>query len=102
MGHTEGPWEANSRAIEQIELPHRKQTSVICYMEDVQTDEWLANARLIAAAPDLLDVLTRLTEKVTRANSLRHSGGRISSEDWSEFYALQNEARATIAKAEGK
>jgi len=43
------------------------------------------------------DILTRLTEKVKRANSIQHSGGKILAEDWSELYMLANEADAALA-----
>jgi hypothetical protein len=46
----------------------------------------------------LISILTRLTEKVERANSIQHSGGKILAEDWSELYQLTNEAKAIIAK----
>lgn len=46
------------------------------------------------------DMLQRLTEKVERANALQHSGGKVSSEDWSELYALTNEARKVLGDAE--
>jgi len=37
-----------------------------------------------------------LMEKVKRANSIQHSGGKISSQDWSELYMLQNQLAANI------
>jgi hypothetical protein len=51
--------------------------------EDINEDEEAANARLIAAAPDLLAALKRVC-----------SHGYRSSPDW-------DSARAAIAKAEG-
>lgn len=57
---------------------------------------------LTAAAPDLLAALVRLTEKTERANAIQHSGGAIEPEDWAELYQMSNEARAAIAKAEGR
>lgn len=52
--------------------------------------------------PDLLEMLERITEKTKRANEIRHSGGKIDAEDWSELYQLTNEATAAIAKASGQ
>lgn len=48
----------------------------------------------------VVSILTRLTEKVERANSLQHSGGSILAEDWSELYMLTNEARGVLAEVE--
>jgi len=59
-----------------------------------------ADKALIKAAPKLLRILTRLAEKVRRANSIQHSGGNLTAEDWSELYMLQGEAFAIIAQAE--
>jgi hypothetical protein len=44
----------------------------------------------------------RLQEKVKRANSIQHSGGKISPADWSEIYNLQNELAANIEIAENE
>jgi hypothetical protein len=65
-------------------------------------DEVDANARLIASAPSLLNVLERMTEKVSRVNAIQHSGGAIEAEDWAELYQMANEAQAEIAKARGE
>lgn len=51
---------------------------------------------------ELLEAITRITEKVKRANDIQHSGTKIPSEDWSELYQLTNEARAVIEKAKGE
>ena len=45
---------------------------------------------------DIMNILTRLTEKVERANSIQHSGGRVLAGDWAELYTLTNEARKVI------
>lgn len=52
--HTPGPWCVNGRAIEQDKA---RDASVIAYCEDEHTDEWAANARLIAVAPRMLTLL---------------------------------------------
>lgn len=40
--------------------------------------------------------LVRVLEKVERANSIQHSGGKLLPEDWSELYQLANEARSSL------
>lgn len=47
-----------------------------------------------------VQMLRRLAEKVRRANSIQHSGGRVSAEDWSELHQLTNEAFGLIDAAE--
>ena len=49
--------------------------------------------------PEFRSILERLTEKVARANSIQHSGGKVTSEDWSELYNLVNESRAILRSA---
>jgi len=44
-----------------------------------------------------LNMLVRLTEKVSRANAIQHSGGTIPPEDWAELYQLQNESKSIAA-----
>lgn len=65
-----------------------------------------ANAAFIVRAcnshDELANTLRRLAEKVKRANAIQHSGGDVSPEDWSELYALQNEAFGVLAKATGQ
>lgn len=50
---------------------------------------------------EMLNMLTRLTEKVERANSIQHGGGKVLAEDWSELYQLTNEARDILIGMEG-
>lgn len=42
------------------------------------------------------NMLRRLAEKVRRANSIQHSGGKVDDEDWSELHGLSNEAFALL------
>ena len=98
MKHTPGPWSISKHATPE----HSPQFGI--YAESgsnrdhaiVTGENSNANAKLIAAAPELLTELRRLTEKVERANAIQHSGGAIEPEDWSELYQLTNEARAAI------
>lgn len=84
---TSGPWEANGTAIETVATP----SAVIgrayderegCGIESQSEAE--ANARLIAAAPDLLDAL----KEVVALSDRKHNA-------W-------DKAHAAIAKAEGR
>lgn len=45
----------------------------------------------------LVNMLTRLTEKTERANAIQHSGGKVDAEDWAELHQLANEARGILA-----
>lgn len=88
--HTPGPWIANSCGVVLTEARspagHRA-TIAECNSPSAEVD--LANARLIAAAPDLLEALRAL---------------EILASRWLPYQDQDaiNEARAAIAKAEGR
>lgn len=46
----------------------------------------------------LAQMLTRLVEKVERANTIQHSGGSVTAEDWSELYDISNESRTVLER----
>lgn len=81
--HTHGPWEAFASHAGLYVIDSAEQ-GAICKIEWCLEDE--ANARLIASAPELLSVLKRLCSK---------AGACCDGGAW-------REARAAIAKAEGK
>lgn len=96
MSHTPGPWavggeSGNDGEAEEIVAADR----TICWTADTFTDEEgaaitdedRANARLIAAAPELLAACKYLLENAEAAG-------------WSEF--MLADARAAIANAEGR
>ena len=85
--YTPGPWEVFKTHTGHYVLDSAEQ-AVVCQVEWCLEDE--ANARLIAAAPELLAVLKRLCEEFGAC-----CDGTPS--DWTEW----REARDTIAKAEG-
>jgi len=80
--HTPGPWRAKGHCIETEEYSFNWVASV----QTSNVPEWEANARLIAAAPDLLEACQRaLAEAV--------------ADDQDEWFANM---RAAIAKATGQ
>jgi len=81
-GHTPGPW--FSDGLGWI----RNSTETIAALNLIRDEQW-ANARLITAAPDLLEALRDMV----------HFAGLISSGD--EFPEIER-ARAAIAKATGE
>jgi len=63
--------------------------------DGIHEDEMLANARLIATAPELLDALDRLIADVERATHVEFGGTPWLKEKMAEI----DYARAAIAKA---
>ena len=87
--HTPGPWRIGDAGVTvfgpKTEAPSPK---TVAYMADGNS-AWKANARLIAAAPDLLAALMGAEER------MRNVGVTDGS-------ALMIQVRAAIAKAEGR
>jgi hypothetical protein len=98
--HTEGPWRVSGRCYELGEglagvsgPGWNELAGVVVEVNGYLNDEGIANARLIAAAPDLLEALQELCEIVEDAIEQK------SAKDLDSF-TLQP-ARAAIAKATG-
>jgi hypothetical protein len=92
IGHTPGPWVARlsaSRDSWLIEYGDRAELAMV-YVEGDQT-ACEADARLIAAAPELLDALKRIVDA--------HGGGLIEGKIFGQEW---DTARAIIAKATGQ
>ena len=94
LKHTPGPWEVIDRAQQHntdalhrylIMQPEGNNTFIAKTIKEYDSVDDLSNARLIAAAPELLDAL-RLV--------LAHDGA-LTGADWTAI-------RAAIAKAEGE
>jgi len=113
MSHTPGPWQqgkAKDRLYDRILVPGKEgmYTDIICYVNgllpNIDEDEYLAyhpgaapqagfaNARLIAAAPDLL-------EACEKALNLISNTGFNAHHKWDGFESM---LRAAIAKAKGE
>lgn len=91
--HTPGPWEAV-----EIGVIAQKITShgnfYICSLIDPENEEDKANARLIAAAPELLEALKQI------ANHFDMDG--YGPDAWKKLaLEMAETARAAIARAEG-
>lgn len=89
--HTPGPWTAE-RDLPHNRMPrvHGGDRSLICECGNMGTeqDQWEANARLIAATPELLEALQDLLGAV---DALMPSDG-----------PLKTKARSAITKARGE
>ena len=88
--HTPGPWEADDEDIFGQDNKLVARIAYECNAHSLLTPEDHANARLIAAAPQLLEALERLTRRLDS-----HFGGTDRSHDWKE----QEQARAAIHAA---
>jgi hypothetical protein len=88
--HTPGPWEVDQDASGTYFVGNNETIGWVCDIDQIAEDEWergpvtMANARLVAAAPDLLAAL----QWIARVNAMD--------------YEYQERARAAIAKATGE
>ena len=93
--HTKGPWEVGdgswkSGHVDINAKTHGSLAVVVTFVDDEPYAEGLANARLIAAAPDLLASLKVMT-KAFESNLANHE-----NTDWFEEW---NTAMSAITKA---
>jgi len=104
MKYTQGPWQIeNDSIIGNIDGGYGEDGSqvrfdVICSMWDgyfETLDNWKDNARLIAAAPELLEAL----EKVSTYQKEAMDGSLEKAKEM--FYELVKEIEPLIAKAKG-
>lgn len=92
--HTPGPWHIGMKPGPIIYGPQGEQVADL-RAHLLMPDESAANARLIAAAPELLEALKTMTDEY--ASSMRNAGVT----HYPEALAIVRQARAVIAKAEG-
>jgi hypothetical protein len=113
--HTPGPWYVSSKNQIASEAESVKHGGTIAYVDDVSAhftdDESAANARLIAAAPELLEALKERSAIAEAALTAAHAG----VVDLDRIFACAEsilgraihratsypKVRAAIAKAEG-
>lgn len=97
--HTPGPWEIEEESGGHS-ITNRSFTGDEWCIAEVygKTDTSIANANLIAAAPDLLDALESVTKMAIK-------GDQYSYDDWGQDYVEDprvTKAKAVIAKARGE
>ena len=96
--HTPGPWARTNLTIHTQSTAHRGALGLARVFDWIETDgvldanEATANARLIAAAPALLEAL----EHMIGASTIVHTQGETE-----RIHAL-SQARAAIAQAKGE
>jgi hypothetical protein len=104
MSHTPGPWEIHHYGDNEGDI-HGSDGTLVCMMREGDTapdQDWSADARLIAAAPELLAAMKRMREVFEQ----------LSEGDWRELDAtyvdqlIENDGLhgcdKAIAKAEGR
>jgi hypothetical protein len=93
--HTPAPWAVNHidgekfRIVDSRDLDQLSFIATVHFHDD-EEGETKANARLIAAAPELLNRLDSLCDRIDKEGA--------TPMDWPEFYA----ARESITKAKGE
>ncbi len=93
--HTPGPWKFSAESIDpEWSVVTTAGGSVIANVND--RHDQLANARLIAAAPDMLEALSKLMDLNDNSGPF---GGEILEDRITRAW---DAARAAIAKAEGR
>lgn len=88
--HTPGPWMVNGHAIEQ-ELG----TTVVAFMADRDNDNWENDARLIRAAPEMLEAMREFV-------GAWEGGARRGLDLMRALERARASAISAIAKAEGR
>ncbi len=89
--HTPGPWSATEASGHVVDAGGAPVAVTAGLANGPWATEYRANARLIAAAPDLLEALIAITNQLERIGDTReHKDG-----------AFIRDARAAIAKATG-
>lgn len=99
--HTPGPWHVSvGEIVGHVEVGvDDAKDNFICTMHAIPPTSNMANALLIAAAPELLDALKRvvaLYDSLDLTEEMRKAGWRNLDQPWVIA------ARAAIAKAEGR
>jgi hypothetical protein len=96
--HTPGPWEISKNEAGELDICEAGAGNMLADLAKCKNAE--ANARLIAAAPDLLEALRGLIDQLEAA------GIHIPGEDSGQWHGAEgisfSRAIEAIAKAEGR
>jgi hypothetical protein len=93
--HTPGPWEISKNEAGELDICEAGAGNMLADLAKCKNAE--ANARLIAAAPDLLEAL-----KVTVWSLFKHQPPRAPQDPSTDASHALAIASAAIAKAEGR
>lgn len=102
QGHTPGPWSINGPYHIQADTEPSALPKVLAHIIQgygVSLEEKIANARLIAAAPELLEALRELV--IELLDTTVNDRGELVINDQGTFNLYVTQARAAIAKARG-
>ena len=97
LKHTPGPWSIRQESVWSVGTDH-EMTALVYGCTDTEEE---ANARLIAAAPDLLEALKLAQSAVADFHSGMNTT-RPSEETRERNERILGSIRAAIAKAEGR
>lgn len=95
--HTPGPWHTAGEQGVQI----RSKRDQIAKVWTMRGNEWKSNARLLAAAPELLEALEQIVWKLERKEMVASCPERFEFAKIDINDAVIRLARAAIAKATG-
>jgi hypothetical protein len=99
--HTQGPWTLQEHEDEPCQLIGNGTIHIAdIFCTDFPTGA--ADARLIAAAPELLEASERLVKASATVGNLDHAGIPVPPEAWAEMYAANCALAGVIASATGK
>jgi len=101
--HTPGPWDAITSDGRNYRIIGGEEAGYVAIVEAIfQPRQNAANARLIAAAPDLLEACKAASAVLTGFyNAVADSIGEWESDGSRPLYKAEKILRAAIAKAEG-
>jgi hypothetical protein len=92
--HTPGPWEISKNEVGELDICEAGAGNMLADLAKCKNA--VANARLIAAAPDLLEALRGLLRET------RQSVPNINVKKHFSLMVQMEEAKSAIAKAEGR